>query len=164
MRTMPTNNMAVKRLNRNNTLRCLLSCDKISQPELAQKLNLSWPTILQNVKELMALGLVQEVGVYESTGGRKAKAYAPVRDARLALGLDITQNHVGLVLVDLAGTVLRYTRKKRAFSLDEEYLISLGSLMNDFLEEGKENGCWGSEFLCLVFWMRRESGYCTPMR
>lgn len=137
MRTMPTNNMAVKRLNRNNTLRCLLSCDKISQPELAQKLNLSWPTILQNVKELMALGLVQEVGVYESTGGRKAKAYAPVRDARLALGLDITQNHVGLVLVDLAGTVLRYTRKKRVFSLDEEYLISLGSLMNDFLEEGE---------------------------
>ena len=41
MRTTPANNMDVKRLNRSNTLRCLLTCDKISQPELAQKLKLS---------------------------------------------------------------------------------------------------------------------------
>ena len=137
MRTTPANNMDVKRLNRSNTLRCLLRCDKISQPELAQKLKLSWPTALQNVKELTELGLVQEVGAYESTGGRKAKAYAPVRDAKLAVGLDITQNHVGLVLVDLSGEILRYTRKKRVFSLQEDYLASLGNLLTDFLEGGE---------------------------
>lgn len=137
MRTTPANNMDVKRLNRSNTLRCLLTCDKISQPELAQKLKLSWPTVLQNVKELTALGLVQEVGAYESTGGRKAKAYAPVRDAKLAVGLDITQNHVGLVLVNLSGEILRYTRKKRVFSLQEDYLMSLENLLTDFLEEGE---------------------------
>lgn len=135
MRKMPTNNMDVKRLNRSNTLRCLLSCDKISQPELAQKLNLSWPTVLQNVKELAALGLVREVGVYESTGGRKAKAYAPVLDAKLAMGLNITQNHVGLVLVDLSGEIIRYSRKKQVFSFDEDYMKRLGELVADFLED-----------------------------
>ena len=126
--------MDVKRLNRENTLRCLLSCERISQPELSQKLNLSWPTVLQNVKELAALGLVQEVGAYASTGGRKAKAYAPVVDAKLAVGLDITQNHVGLVLVDLSGKVVRYTRKKRVFALNEEYFQNLGQLLTEFLE------------------------------
>ncbi len=135
MRTEPANNMDVKRRNRSNTLRCLLQCEKISQPELAQKLNLSWPTVLQNVKELSALGLVQEVGSYESTGGRKAKAYAPVLDARLAAGLDITQNHVGLVLVDLSGQILRYTRQKRVFSLADDYLDGLGELLSQFLQE-----------------------------
>lgn len=143
MRTAPANNMDVKRRNRSNTLRCLLTCDKISQPELAQKLNLSWPTVLQNVKELFALGLVQEVGAYESTGGRKAKAYAPVLDARLAVGMDITQNHVGLVLVDLAGNVLRYTRKKQTFSLSKEYFQNLGTLLTEFLEEGEGNKLLG---------------------
>lgn len=133
MNLTPANNMDVKRLNRSNTLRCLLGCDKISQPELAQRLGLSWPTVLQNVKELSALGLVQEVGAYASTGGRKAKAYAPVLDVKLAVGLDITQNHVGLVLIDLAGNVLEYTRKKQVFSLTDDYLKGLGALLTDFL-------------------------------
>lgn len=74
MKNSPTSNMDVKRRNRTNTLRCILNCEKITQPELAQLLALSWPTVLQNVKELTALGLVQEVGSFESTGGRKAKA------------------------------------------------------------------------------------------
>ena len=131
----PASNMDVKRRNRENTLRCLLGCERISQPELSQKLNLSWPTVLQNVKELAALGLVREVGAYASTGGRKAKAYAPVVDAKLAVGLDITQNHVGLVLVDLSGKVVRYTRKKRVFALNDDYLQKLGQLLTECLEE-----------------------------
>lgn len=135
MNKTPASNMDVKRLNRVNTLRCILSCERISQPELAQRLNLSWPTVLQNVKELAALGLVQEVGAYESTGGRKAKAYAPVLDAKLAVGLDITQNHIGFVLVDLSGKILKYTRKKQVFSLTEEYLQNLGQSLADFLKD-----------------------------
>ena len=97
------NNRDVKKINRIRTIRSIFSCDRISQPELAAKVNNSWPTVLQNVKELMAMGLVQEVGTFESTGGRKARAFAPVRNARLAVGLEITQNHVGAVLVDLSG-------------------------------------------------------------
>ena len=102
----------LKKINRHpNDSQHFFPCDRISQPELAAKVNNSWPTVLQNVKELMAMGLVQEVGTFESTGGRKARAFAPVRDARLAVGLEITQNHVGAVLVDLSGNLLRYERK-----------------------------------------------------
>ena len=53
----PASNMDVKRHNRSNTLRCILTCDRISQMELSQRLGLSWPTVLQNVKELTELGL-----------------------------------------------------------------------------------------------------------
>lgn len=135
MNSVPTNNMDVKKQNRINTLRCLLKYDRISQPELAQKLNLSWPTVLQNVKELINLGLVHEVGAYKSTGGRKAKAYASIPDAKLAIGVDITKNHIGFTLVDLSGMVIRYTRKTRAFSSDENYFKNLGDLMNSFLKD-----------------------------
>ena len=135
MKTTPASNMDVKRRNRTNTLRCILSCERISQMELSQQLALSWPTILQNVKELVELGLVQEVGQYESTGGRKAKAYAPVRDAKLAIGLDLTGNHVSVVLVDLSGQVVRYQRKSRPFSLDDAYLHGLGKLVQSVTED-----------------------------
>ena len=134
MKTSPANNMDVKRRNRANTLRCILSCERISQMELTQRLALSWPTILQNVKELLEMGLVQETGQYESTGGRKAKAYAPVRDAKLAIGLDLTRNHVSVVLVDLSGQVVRYQRKSRAFSLDDAYLQELGTLIRSVMD------------------------------
>ena len=53
------NNRDVKKINRIRTIRSIFSCDRISQPELAAKVNNSWPTVLQNVKELIAMGLVQ---------------------------------------------------------------------------------------------------------
>ena len=120
-------NQEVRKINRLNTIRSILACERISQRELAQKLDVSWPTVLQNVKELAALGLVQEVGSFESTGGRKAKALAPNRDAHLAVGLDITQKHIGLVLTNLSGDLIQYTRKKLAFSLEEAYFQTVAS-------------------------------------
>ncbi len=134
----PVNNIDVKRRNRSNTLRCILNCEHISQMELTRRLKLSWPTVLQNVKELTEAGLVREVGTYESTGGRKAKAYAPIPDAKTALGLDITQNHVGIVLVDLGGQILRYTRKSQSFSTEDAWFESLSRLVDVFLKTNGE--------------------------
>lgn len=135
MEMTPASNIDVKRRNRMNTLRCILTCDRISQMELTQRLTLSWPTVLQNVKELVAMGLIQEVGLYESTGGRKARAYAPVRDAKLAIGLDLTQNQVSVVLADLSGQVVQYKRTPCQFSLDDTYMEGLGKLVRSFVEE-----------------------------
>ena len=129
------NNRDVKKINRIRTIRSIFSCDRISQPELAAKVNNSWPTVLQNVKELMAMGLVQEVGTFESTGGRKARAFAPVRDARLAVGLEITQNHVGAVLVDLSGNFLRYERKKRLYERSDTYAEMLAGIVQGLIEK-----------------------------
>lgn len=131
----PVSSMDIKRRNRANTLRCILNCERISQTELTQRLALSLPTVLQNVKELSERGLVRKVGEYESTGGRKAKAYAPVRDAKLAVGLDLTQNHVSMVLIDLTGQVVRYTRKTQPFSMSGAYFQSLGNSFRDFIGE-----------------------------
>lgn len=134
MTASPTNNMDVKRRNRVNTLRCILKSDRVSQMELAQRLSLSWPTILQNVKELTELGLVREDGVYASTGGRKAKAYAPVRDARVAVGVELTRDHVSVVLTDLSGNLLRQARGALRFSMEDIYFKYLGGLLQRFVD------------------------------
>lgn len=134
MTTPPINNMDVKRRNRVNTLRCILASDRVSQMELTQKLALSWPTILQNVKELTELGLVREDGMYASTGGRKAKAYAPVRDARVAVGVDLAADHVSVVLTDLGGNLLRQAKGALRFSPEDIYFKYLGGLLQRFVE------------------------------
>lgn len=136
MTTSPANNIDVKRRNRVNTLRCILASGRVSQMELTQKLSLSWPTILQNVKELSELGLVQEAGVYASTGGRKAKAYAPVWDARVAVGVELAADHVGVVLADLGGNLLRQATGALRFSMEDIYFKYLGGLLQRFVESG----------------------------
>lgn len=134
MTATPINNMDVKRRNRVNTLRCILKSDRVSQMELTQKLALSWPTILQNVKELTEKGLVREDGVYASTGGRKARAYVPVRDARVAVGVDLTRDRVVVALTDLGGNLLRQATGALRFSLEDIYFKYLGGLLRRFVD------------------------------
>lgn len=133
MQGKPVNNMDVKRNNRILLLRCILGCEQATQPELAQKVSMSWPTVLQNVKELMELGLVKEVGALRSTGGRKPKAFAPVRDARAAIGVNITRNHISLVLVNLTGQILYSTFLHCPFQAGEAYFDGLGQAVADLL-------------------------------
>lgn len=44
-----------------------------SKAEIAKELNLSMPTVLSNVNDLLEKGVLEETGEYASTGGRKAK-------------------------------------------------------------------------------------------
>lgn len=123
-----TNTMDIKRQNLASTFRCILGCERISLMDLTNKLSLSGTSVLQNVKTLGELGLLHEAGSYESTGGRKAKAYAPVNDARFSIGIDLTRNHASVVLINLAGQIKHFQRERIPFSLDDDYLLHLGEI------------------------------------
>ena len=135
MNAKSSNNRDVKKNNRIDTLRAILACGRISQPALAARLGHSGPTVLQNVRELMALWLLTEAGVFVSTGGREAKAFAAVYDAHLAVGMEITRTHLGLVVIDLAGHLVRHERTRLPFSMTTEYLHALGDAVNRMLEK-----------------------------
>ena len=93
-----------------------LVCRKFLLP-----LEISGPTVMSIVKELKEAGVIKEVGEYESTGGRKAKAIASVKDFRYAIGVDITLNHVGLVYTDLSEEALAHKRIQKTFQRSEQY-------------------------------------------
>ncbi len=130
-------NMEVKRINRNQMYWLINRQGRVSRPEIAARLGISVPTVLQNVSELMERGLVAEAGTFDSTGGRKAIALMPIYEARFAIGIDITQNHIGLVLTDLSGDVLVHRRQKKVFTDNEIYYRELADLALAFLEESK---------------------------
>lgn len=126
-------NQEVKKINRNIIYRLINERERVSKPEIASVLRISMPTVLQNVNELLERGLVTEAGAYESTGGRKAKVLSPVYDAAYAIGIDITQNHISLVLTDLSGCVLSHSRMAKPFIDHDSYYRELGEIASKFL-------------------------------
>ena len=82
---------------------------------MSKDLNLSMPTVLSNVNELLANGIAVETGEYESTGGRKAKRISINPAYRYAVGIRITAKHAGFVLVNLSYEIEKYERIRLEF-------------------------------------------------
>jgi len=106
-----------------------------SKVELSRNLNLSMPTVLSNVNELLASGIVVEMGEYESTGGRKAKMISINPAYRYAVGIRITAKHVGFVLVNLKSEIEKYERIRLEFSTETSYYSRLREELHHFLAD-----------------------------
>ncbi len=126
-----TNSLEVKKLNRNRVFRYVNSRSETSMPDISAALDISGPTVLTIVKELKSAGVVEEVGELQSTGGRKAKAIATVKDARYAVGMDVTENHVGFAYTDLSMKVLKHERIRKPFYNEEQYYQEIGQLLKE---------------------------------
>lgn len=125
----------LKRLNRNRVFRYINGCEKTTVPDIANTLGMSVPTALQMVKELKNFGLVEEVGEFQSTGGRKAKAIGVVKSACYVVGIDITRNHISMVLTDLSQKILRHIRVRKIFKHEESYYKEIGDMLSVFLKD-----------------------------
>lgn len=128
-------NMEVKRKNRNGVFRYICKSGTVSNPDISYHLKISLPTATQITKELIAEGLVEERGEMQSTGGRRAKALSAVTDAGLAVGLDITKNHIALVLTNIVGEILKYERIYQPFAAGEAYYQEVSDKLETFLGE-----------------------------
>ena len=104
-----------------------------SKVELSRNLNLSMPTVLSNVNELLASGIAVEMGEYESTGGRKAKMISINPAYRCAVGIRITAKHVGFVLVNLKSEIEKYERIRLEFSTEASYYSQIRDELKRFL-------------------------------
>lgn len=128
-------NMEVKKQNRNRVFRYICRNGTVSNPDISYKMNMSLPTVTQITKELIEKGLVEEKGELKSTGGRRAKALSAAVNVKQAVGLDITKNHISLVLTNLAGEILKYERIYQPYASEDAYYHKVSKKLEDFLEE-----------------------------
>ena len=86
-----------------------------------QALDLSLPTIYQNLTELVDAGLVRYAGQSQSTGGRKASGLAIVPEARVAVGVAITEDRLRFSAADLRLNEIAYHKVTHTarFDMDE---------------------------------------------
>lgn len=129
------NSNTVKRFNKGRIFKVIADNERLSHQDIALQLNISVPTVMQNVRELQLAGLVREVGAFQSTGGRKAKAIALVPESRHAIGIAVSEKHLEMVGVNLSGDVVGYVRHQEVFSRRKSYFKKLGELCAQFVEE-----------------------------
>ena len=137
MRGYTGRGMELKRNNKMRIAEYISQSASVSKAEIASGLDISMPTVLQNVKELIAAGLVEETGEYESTGGRKAKALAIRRDAGYTVGVDATNNHITFVMADARRDIISSERVRQKYSDSGEYEDMLISMIKKFISRQK---------------------------
>ena len=124
-----------KNITRSQIVNYIINHEATSKVELSKNLNLSMPTVLANVNDLLANGIAVETGEYESTGGRKAKRISINPAYRYAVGIRITAKHVGFVLVNLNYEIEKYERIRLKFSTEASYYSQVGEELDQFLED-----------------------------
>ncbi|MDO5582260.1 MAG: ROK family transcriptional regulator [Planctomycetia bacterium] len=125
----------IRKANQLRILHYLLQVEETSQSELSDKLEISWPTVQLIVKSLLKQGLVQENGPIASTGGRKPIAISLARNSRYFIGIDITKDHLGFVLLNLAGQCTARKKIVKDFSDTESWFTDLNQLLLGFLKK-----------------------------
>ena len=118
-------NTDVKKLNKNRIFRLIYNSDKISRQEIADQLGLSLPTVNQNLKMLMEDGLIEYVGNFTSTGGRRAQAITINNNARKAISVNIKTDYINVDVVGLKGQIIYSMAVKAHFSKSSAYIENL---------------------------------------
>lgn len=129
----------IKQINRSHIYSLLRQTGAQSRRSIARLLDLSLPTVVQNLLQMQQEGLVRESGQQTNARGRHAKTYSIVSDARVAIGLDITKYRVSAVAVDLQGHIMKVIRQNIAFSYTDAYYMQVGSIVSRLMEEASLN-------------------------
>lgn len=137
MKTLKTGGREIRLHNRSRILEYVYMRGQTTKQQLVEALDMSLPTVIQNVKELLSEGLFRETGQLQSTGGRKATAISPIPRLKVAVGVDVTRSDLGLVLVDLTGTIVMHRRIACQFNPNAAYFEQVGRLIRGFIEDAR---------------------------
>jgi predicted NBD/HSP70 family sugar kinase len=89
-------------------MRLIWERQRMSRAEIVQQEHLSRSTVSEVVGELLQTGLIAEVGIGKSSGGRRPIILEFRDAAAVILGVEMGATHVGVVLTDLRGRVLAW--------------------------------------------------------
>lgn len=95
----------VRNINRSAILDLLRERSPISRSQIARQLNMSLPTVMRIVEELMEEDLVRLHGMGESTGGRPSSLLEFNGNAYAVVGVDLGGTKMFGTVADLSGTI-----------------------------------------------------------
>jgi len=101
-------------------LRLIWREKRISRADIAEQGGLSRSTVSEVVSEILPMGLVAEVGLGKSRGGRRPVLLEFQDAACVILGVEMGAAHVDVALTDLRGRVLSWQHRKHPVRTDPE--------------------------------------------
>ncbi|PWU69554.1 NagC family transcriptional regulator [Gracilibacillus dipsosauri] len=108
--------------------------EKLSKQEIAHQLQLSLPTITQNLVKLEKEQLIEKSGQFQSSVGRRATAYALRPEARISIGVEIQRNSIRMLAVNLLGHVFQETEFSLRFAQEDHYFRTLCNKVKAFID------------------------------
>lgn len=97
---------------------------EVSRADIARILDCSRSVVVQQVGHLLSYGLIREVGVAASTGGRRARVLALNGNAGYIAGADLGATSIDVVITNLAGEILSYASAEADVSEGPERCLS----------------------------------------
>ena len=112
------------------------SKDFCSKQVLAGSCGVSMPTLYQNLGELLEDGLVRYTGEDQFTGGRRAQGLDIVPEARVSIGVSVTEHHMRLTAADPRLRDLAYRSVPVDLLLHLPYdAAAFARIVEDFIDE-----------------------------
>lgn len=109
-----------------------------SRQTLSQDIGISMPTVYQNLSALMAEGLVAYSGEQQHTGGRRATGLRIVPEARIAIGISITENRLRITASDLHLQEIAYRKISYHVPLGQPgFAAMLAQELERFLDDNR---------------------------
>src|ERR1051325_1701668 len=96
----------IRDINKQIVLNYVRERSPISRAEIARETELQRSTVSAIVDELQNAGLIEELGIGDSTGGRKPTLLKLKTGTPVAIGADLTPRKTTVAVADLAGHVL----------------------------------------------------------
>ncbi|ACU73964.1 ROK family protein [Catenulispora acidiphila DSM 44928] len=116
----------LRRRSRATLLSCIYLGRAVSRPELARLAGMSSAAVSNVVSDLISDGLVAEAGSVDSNGGRPRTMLAARPGFGYAVGVDIGETHIHVVLFDWTlSTLATSTHEIRVGRLDPDVVVRL---------------------------------------
>ena len=106
-----------------------------SKQVLASSCGVSMPTLYQNLGDLMEDGLVRYTGENQFTGGRRAQGLDIMPDARISIGVSVTEHNLRIVAADLRLRELAYRTMPAELLSRAPDAASFARIIEDFIDE-----------------------------
>lgn len=127
--------MANNNKNYSRIFKLIYEQDTISKQEIALQLNLSLPTVSQNLKALLEDNLIRNDGKFKSQIGRRAVAYSVNSENHISLGLELFKEYVSITAVDLKNQEIAFDRRSISFDLNDNYFAELTDWIKAFSQK-----------------------------
>ncbi|ATP40419.1 sugar kinase [Solibacillus sp. R5-41] len=116
----------MKSVNRSIIINKIRTDAPISRAQIAKETKITPPTVSSNVKELIALGIVEETDYGTSSGGRKPKMLMLTENKYFVIGVDAGSQKIQASLSNLKGEILnRYHCSLEGVHTNELFIEAL---------------------------------------
>lgn len=133
----------IRDINKQIVLNYVRARAPISRADIARETSLQRSTVSAIVDDLQEMGLIDEIGTGDSTGGRKPTLLQLRTGTPVAIGIDVTPSETTVVLADLAGNLLETDEFPTSSDIDymnKQILSKVKCLVDRYPDAGLEVG------------------------